>query len=100
MAKAGKELGRIASGSFNGEIIAWDLINRRSYYKIDAFEGQIKDIASHQELRFILGAGDDNIVRLYDHRLAKESHRNNEDISYQKEFITSDNLNSISLNVD
>jgi hypothetical protein len=39
MTKASREVGRIASGSFNGEIIAWDLIGRKSYYKIDAFEG-------------------------------------------------------------
>ena len=50
MTKAGREIGRIASGSFNGEIVAWDLINRKSYYKIDAFEGQVKDIDCHQDL--------------------------------------------------
>lgn len=100
MAKAIAEVGRMASGSFNGEIIAWDLINRRSYYKIDAFETAVKDIASSKDLGFILGAGDDNKVKLFDHKKTKENFLNKKPIQIEQEFLTSDNLNSISLNVD
>ncbi len=100
MTKAITEVGRIASGSFNGEIVAWDLINRKSYYKIDAFESAVRDIACSKDLRFILGAGDDNKVKLFDHKKSKENFLNKKPIQIEQEFLTSDNLNSISLNID
>jgi hypothetical protein len=44
MTKSLTEVGRFASGSFNGELVAWDLIKRKPYYKIDVFETGVKDI--------------------------------------------------------
>jgi hypothetical protein len=60
MTKSLTDIGKVASGSFNGEIVAWDLIKRKSYYKIDAFEGAVKDIACHKDFDFLIAAGDSN----------------------------------------
>ena len=44
MSKSLTDSSKILSGSFNGEIISWDLIKWKSLYKIDCFDGVIKDL--------------------------------------------------------
>lgn len=98
MAKATSEISKIVSGSFNGEIVAWDLVARKSYYKIDSFEGQVKDVSCQKDFGFILAAGDNNMVKLYNHKNSKNSIKREATIIPEREFYTSDNLNSVSLN--
>ena len=64
-AKPIDKLTKLASGSFDGEIILWDLALRKPTFKIDSFQNQIKDLAISSNAEFILGAGDNNIVKFY-----------------------------------
>ena len=50
----------LISGSFNGEIVLWDLTQRQKLFKIDAFQSQVKDICISQQADFFLAAGDNN----------------------------------------
>jgi WD repeat and SOF domain-containing protein 1 len=44
MAKSRENLSNIFSGSFNGEVVCWNLIKRKPVFKIDAFRNQTKEI--------------------------------------------------------
>lgn len=65
MCKVRENVSKMVSGSFNGEVIVWDLVKRTSIYKIDAFRNQTKEISCHNNLNFFLAAGDNNMVKLY-----------------------------------
>ena len=67
----------MASGSFNGEVIVWDLVKRTSIYKIDAFRNQTKEISCHNNLNFFLAAGDNNMVKLYNNNEVDNAYLNN-----------------------
>jgi WD40 repeat protein len=65
MCKVRENVSKMVSGSFNGEVIVWDLVKRTSIYKIDAFRNQTKEISCRNNLNFFLAAGDNNMVKLY-----------------------------------
>lgn len=65
MCKVRENVSKMISGSFNGEVIVWDLIKRSSIYKVDAFRNQTKEICSQKNLDFFLAAGDNNVVKLF-----------------------------------
>lgn len=46
MCKVRENVSKMISGSFNGEVIVWDLIKRSSIYKVDAFRTQTKEICA------------------------------------------------------
>lgn len=77
MCKVRENVSKMASGSFNGEVIVWDLVKRTSIYKIDAFRNQTKEISCHNNLNFFLAAGDNNIVKLYNNNEVDNAYLNN-----------------------
>lgn len=77
MCKVRENVSKMASGSFNGEVIVWDLVKRTSIYKIDAFRNQTKEISCHNNLNFFLAAGDNNMVKLYNNNEVDNAYLNN-----------------------
>lgn len=73
MAKSRENLTNIFSGSFNGEVVCWNLIKRKPVFKIDAFRNQTKEICVQENTEFFLAAGDNNVVKLYDQQKTIEN---------------------------
>lgn len=55
----------VLSGSFDGEIRAWDLSHRNCLFAINAHELAIKGLNFNQNAGFFLSSGGDNRVNLY-----------------------------------
>lgn len=95
--KAYNNLDRIASGSFDGNVIVWDLISRKPYCELNCFETSTKGVSIFPDGDFLLTAGDDNLVKLFDIRLSRESWLNNLQNESIEKFITAGSLYSIDL---
>lgn len=59
-------LTNILSGSFDGEIKAWDLSHRKLLFSINAHEHMIKGLCFARNSGFFLSSGDDKQINLYE----------------------------------
>ena len=62
MCKNSKNLGEFASGGFDGQLIIWNLSNRKPIFNIKTSHNMIKGLAYSNNAEDILTCGDDNVI--------------------------------------
>ena len=65
MAKNHKNIGEFASGGFDGQVIIWDLPNRKPIFNIKTPHNMIKGLTYSNNAEDLLTCGDDNIIQFY-----------------------------------
>ena len=55
----------MVSGSFDGEVLVWDIASRTVKERLNVFEGRVRGLAVSLEKDLIVAAGDDYYVQLY-----------------------------------
>lgn len=65
IAKNCLDLNLLVSGGFDGEVLIWDVANRRVSERVSAFEGRVKGLAVSLERDLMVAAGDEHFVQLY-----------------------------------
>ena len=65
-AKNPNHLTNILSGSFDGEIKAWDLSHRKNIFSINSHEHMVKGLTFARNGGFFISSGDDKQINLYE----------------------------------
>jgi len=91
-AKNPNHITNILSGSFDGEIKAWDLSHRKNIFSINAHEHMIKGLCFARNAGFFLSSGDDKHINLYEFSHCVNQNKN---ILPMNSFLSKTVLNNI-----
>lgn len=91
-AKNPNHISNILSGSFDGEIKAWDLSQRKNIFSINAHEHMVKGLSFARNGGFFLSSGDDKQINLYEFANCLN---NSSKISPMNSFMSKTPLNNI-----
>lgn len=68
MSKCHSSLTKTLSGSFDGEVICWDVANRQSLFSLNLHKNAVKGISFSNDGHRFITSGDDKIMNLFDYQ--------------------------------
>ena len=78
LSKCPNNLAKLLSASFDGEIIAWDVPERKKIFSINAHKLAIKGLSFSSDGQRFVSSGDDKVINLYDFYQALEQKKDQE----------------------
>ena len=92
MAKNYKSLSEIVSGSFDGQLLLWDISNKKPIFEIPSSHDFVKDVCfSNNGLNFF-SIGDDNKINLWNKAMLFDQQIKSIDSTYTNNLDLSDNI--------
>ena len=65
IAKNYDDLGTLVTGAYDGQVLVWNVQDRRPSVKIDAFKGRVVGLGVSRERNLMVCTGDEFNVHLY-----------------------------------